>query len=353
MFPWTAVTSNAATAASAVIWKRSWLSSSAASVTPPSSSSVSAGGVHAGTNAPVIRSPAVLFELISSIMSGGNQDERMQATLFLSTLTSEINGTQKNMTNLNQTMDFHKRSHAMFFKNGLNQTVQIAMSSLSAVLADPVSISSDLSCKIVGLVLDVLAWEFTPNNVWSLFVSDAMSVIKPPPNFAVHFIQPNLLHSIFGAYAAVKGTCPALAHTLRQLVLSLSSITGPIFCNETVRTDYATCILEGVACILSSSSTEPSELHDIASICTRLVSNFKVKVLSSIASFPNLLSSLVSLLNSLLSSVASSVEQHGGDFDCLDDDWKFEAFDSLLECFVLLVEDFTLLDPSFRAIRVR
>jgi hypothetical protein len=98
--------------------------------------------------------------------------------------------------------------------------------------------------------------------------------------------------------------------------------------------------------LLSASPTDPSELQDIATICTRLVLNFKLKILSKLPSFGMWISALVNLSTSLIASITASVEAHGGDFDCLDDEWKFEVFDELLECFVLIAEDPSLFAPG-------
>ena len=133
---------------------------------------------------------------------------------------------------------------------------------------------------------------------------------------------------------------------LRQLLLSFSSLSGKIFESDQVRGAYAAIIIDGAVSLLSNSPTDPVELMDIASICTRLVSNYKLKILSNIPSFGRWLSSLVNLSTSLIASVSASVEAHGGDFDCLEDDWKFEVFDELMECFVLIADDPSLTAPS-------
>ena len=79
---------------------------------------------------------------------------------------------------------------------------------------------------------------------------------------------------------------------------------------------------------------------------TRLVSNFHLKILSRISSLPAFLQQVTTLACSLYTSLASSLDAAGGDFESLTDDWKSEAFDTLLECMVLACEDPFLVLPA-------
>ncbi|GMH52990.1 hypothetical protein TrRE_jg6323 [Triparma retinervis] len=340
-YPWPMVPNNSAVAAAAVLWKRSYL---AASESQPSSTNQ----FHPNTSIPLLSSPSDLFQYVRNVLATGTERERSSAAMFLSTLISELNsGAQKSKTNMNQTMDFHKRSQAKFYETGLNPSIELAMTALQTVLTPPYPTPAYIG-KIIELVIDVLSWEFSPRNSWTMVATSSQALIKPPAYLAPQLIKPDLLRLIFTLYHDVRANPEAtqISHQLRQLILSFASLSGQIFESDHIRASYSTIIVDGMLSLLSASPTDPSELQDIAATCTRLISNFKLKILSQLPSFGMWISALVNLSTSLIASVTASVEAHGGDFDCLDDEWKFEVFDELMECFVLISDDPSLFAPG-------
>ena len=94
-YPWPMVPNKSAIAAAAVLWKRSYL---AASESQPSSTSQ----FHPNTAIPLLTSPSDLFQFVRNVLTTGTEIERSNATMFLSTLLSELNsGTLKSKVRVN------------------------------------------------------------------------------------------------------------------------------------------------------------------------------------------------------------------------------------------------------------
>lgn len=278
---------------------------------------------------------------------------------FLSSLVGEMSGNGRNKINLGQTIAFHRHTHSVFEKQHLSSCLEIAMSSLSLAISSLASspTPTPLAVGTVSLTVDILSWEYGPAVAWaSLRSSDAQTLIKPPKHFKQSIIRPDILTAIFNVYMTVRSGAESgeLPHLLRQLILQLSSISGPIFDEDEERTSYCSFLVTGVLTILSSPlppASPPdyisSELLGVSTICLRLVSNFKLKLMARLPTFPTLLTAVVELSNSLLSSFSTSLETAQGDMDALSDGWKLECYSTLVEFLVMVVEDpFLLMGPE-------
>jgi len=87
-YPWPQVPTNAAVAAAAVLWKRSYLTSSTSPSSPHNQR-------HPNTEIPLLSSPDDLLRYAHTIFTRGTDNEKSNIVLFLSTLLSELNSTQK------------------------------------------------------------------------------------------------------------------------------------------------------------------------------------------------------------------------------------------------------------------
>ena len=156
-----------------------------------------------------------------------------------------------------------------------------------------------------------------------------------------------------------------MAHFLRQLLLLLSSIAGgPIFTNESERGAYAGFIIDGCLNVLETILTEQqqhgqlqegsvagdllsAEIVDLTTILSRLTTNFNIKILSQLTSFPRYLSALCTMGKWLLESSLAECKRVEGDVECMEGvDWRNDAVGQILQCSDAMADDYWLVSGS-------
>jgi hypothetical protein len=211
-----------------------------------------------------------------------------------------------------------------------------------------------LASAITTLTTDVFSWDFTSvgsttsNAAADDIISSTSVLVKPPPRWRGHIVQPDFLSAIFTLYGIVRGqitgfksgfsthngflgsngggeSCGpskshwqqamgSLAHALRQLLLQLSSVSGTphanvgattmaptlstcVFSSIEEQCAYAAFLVEGCLNVLTSillyddpnddtfqSEWREGEAMDVCSMVCRLIQNFKLNVLAILPS---------------------------------------------------------------------
>lgn len=297
----------------------------------------------------------------------------IMATSFLSTLMAEFAGTSRStMSYYNLSLEVHRQFCNAFQEQfGLNQLLELSMNALSGAIQRLVQDSTshylmELAAAIISLLGETLSWDFHGGN-WNgsqslTSISTSSTLIRPPLKWNKFVINPDFLRALFSLYSSLQQSPPdnnsthklKVKHSIRQLILILSSLTGSIFPKETpeTRKGYAEFLVDGTLTILSSilpsiqsnSQEHGLEVVDMCCILSRLISNFKVTVLSQLASFENLIIAISSVGTEILNRQLSECQRVGGDLDeILDDGWEWreEAWNHLMEGSVMISEDCT------------
>ncbi|GFH56279.1 hypothetical protein CTEN210_12755 [Chaetoceros tenuissimus] len=273
------------------------------------------------------------------------------STLFLKNLIGEFSG-GNTAASYNCSLDFHKSSHVAFEPH-LSGILQYSFEGLSSLIP---KLSSgeyvELADAIVNLTIDVLSWEFgSLGGKWGR--TGGTGLVRPPESWREYLIRPDFLGAIFQVYVKLRNSSQKLNHSLRQLLILLSSITGSVFENKSQKKDYSQFMMEGCISVLGLLMTElsgqsneylESETIDMCCMITRLVENFRIEGLSQLASFTSLLQAIASLGNVLLKTFVEELKAVEGDVECLENgEWKNEAIGMLLEAICLLCEDHWLI----------
>ncbi|KAL3921154.1 MAG: hypothetical protein SGILL_002900 [Bacillariaceae sp.] len=319
---------------------------------------------------PVLAKRSNLFEYLNAAMTSGGTanavspspttvDMDMASTSsFLSILVGEFAG--KSASNYNMPLEFHKRAHATFEKEGwLNRSLQMSMAALShvvGILNTPAGSANvetqELALKVVQLTIDVIGWEFG-TNAWDsggFPHSGGKALIKPPLEWRQVLIQPDFVGAIFHVHSAVSqsttSTGSNLGHGFRQLLLLLVSVHGPIFQSIDERKTFASILLEGIISMLSNVATpssvtfSESELLDTLSMVSRLVVNYKLTVLVQLPVMQSLHQGLANLGRHLLQENLKECREADGDLEAMENrEFREEALALLLEGIVLLCGD--------------
>jgi len=306
------------------------------------------------------------------------------ACSFLTSLIGEFGGGNTSAS-YNCSLEFHRLAHVAFESKGILDLLKIAMGGLSGVVgklnananananADKNSIM-ELSAEIVNLTIEVLSWEFgSIGGQWGRTGSSGL--IRPPEGWREFLIRPDFLGAVFGVYTSIRGESGSdgdgngsngndgrvaglLKHSLRQLLILLSSITGIVFEDKSQKIAYSGFMVDGCMSVLSLLMGELNDGHksvaqadhlesetvDMCCMITRLVANFRVEGLSQLPNFSNMLSAIAAVGDALLKISVAELKNAQGDVELVDGgEWRDEALGMMLEAVGLLVEDHWLI----------
>ncbi|CAM9529597.1 unnamed protein product [Chrysoparadoxa australica] len=248
--------------------------------------------------------------------------------------------------------ELHRKAHSAFDSLGLNETLGLAMELLSGVSSVVGGEESmETTSTVVQLCAEVLSWEFVPLEPWQ--IPSAQQLVSPGIRWREYLVRPDILEAVFRVYDKVRSSAmgTSLPHSMRQLLLQFSSISGDIFDGPTQKCAYGGFLVEGVAKVLAAPLTvqnkgkgvtewqfaeaQASEALGMTSIALRLIGNMGLKQLASLGSFQSLIGQLRSLTFKVLTESTKAAQEQEDLADC----WAMECFDLLLEAWVLLVDD--------------
>lgn len=157
-------------------------------------------------------------------------------------------------------------------------------------------------------------------------------------------MHPEFIKAVFHAHGVIVHKRPKLGHSLRQLLLLLASVHGPMFKNIDERKAFANFLLEGVLGLLSTATSaaarESSELLDTFSMISRLITNYKISILNELPLMAQLFQGMAAIGRHLLQENVMECESVRGDLDCMEHrEWREEALALLLEGIVMVCGD--------------
>lgn len=308
---------------------------------------------------PNLLTRADLFQYMESRLSLG---EVQHVALFFSCLMGEFSG--RSAVSYSTPLEFHRDCHRSFEKEGaLYETLKLSLLAFQRVasfMVDPPNASlANEAHDVVQLIADVVGWEFGI-SAWaagSLGASKtSQTIIRPPMEWREFLAGPDLTHAVLHFHRRVAFDYHGLGHALRQLLILLASLAGPIFSHEgNERQSYAAIMLEGALDLVKFSSQpikDDSCLLDTLQLISRVVGNFRLSTLVSLPSLLPLLQHLTAIGNNLLKEQVQDYENAGGDVECMElREWREEALSLVLEGAVLLCGDPWLLYSGSEATR--
>eukprot|EP00537_Pseudo-nitzschia_pungens_P003624 CAMPEP_0172378284 /NCGR_PEP_ID=MMETSP1060-20121228/69343_1 /TAXON_ID=37318 /ORGANISM="Pseudo-nitzschia pungens, Strain cf. cingulata" /LENGTH=1243 /DNA_ID=CAMNT_0013106001 /DNA_START=86 /DNA_END=3817 /DNA_ORIENTATION=- len=309
---------------------------------------------------PELKGKEDLFRFLDAAMTTPGLEMASSAG-FLNILIGEFAG--KSASQYNMPLEFHKRCHAAFETEGwLDRSLQVSMKALSEIVGMLNSSTTiekakeDLALAVVQLTIDVIGWEFGI-DAWDSGGFPAIkgsALVKPPVAWRSVLVQPEFVKAIFLVHSRVthnnsgqQSSSPELSHSIRQLILLLASLFGPIFPTSDDQKTFASFLLEGILHLLTSSTKtvaeqneESSELLDTLSMISRLIVNYKLTILVQLPLLQSLLQSMADLGRYLLQENLKECQSVQGDMESMEHrEWRDEALELLVEGIVLLCSD--------------
>jgi hypothetical protein len=360
--------------AAASFWKRQWNENVTVSSTLSSSlteeqalvDNIRLAQQQLGLNIPELMSTMELFRYMEGAMSPAETTTTTTTTIdmasasnFMTVMVGEFAG--KSASNYNMPLEFHKQAHRSFEKDGwLNQSLQMSMTALSHVVgllnsnswSDTTAQVESLALTVVQLTIDIIGWEFG-TDAWDsggFPHTGGKALVKPPMEWRQVLIQPDFVAALLHVHATViqstSSTSTQLGHSIRQLILLLTSLHGPIFQSKEERKTFASILLEGISNLLSSTTkrsslaSSESELLDTLSMVSRLIVNYRLSILVELPMMQSLHQGLANLGTQLLQENLKECQSVQGDTEAMEyREFREEALALLLEGIVLLCGD--------------
>ena len=315
------------------------------------------------------------------------------ATLYLQALVEEFAGTKSAVT-YQLPLEFHRQTRLSFESNihGLNACLQLAMKSLSVILpqiiatapstaaatiqqqqsSSPSARQQQMAQNMLQIVCDCLEWEFgmeafadTSNSNNNNFRQQ--TVLRPPKDWSQHHLTtPALVQILWQTHTLLRHSNHTLAHTVRQVLLLLASLEGPIFVQKhsQERKDFLAAILQGTLELLqvqvsaftttttNTNSSTPAatwqeaqwtELLDTLGILSRLIANGKWSLLIQFHKdplLPGLLHGLTAIGRTLWEQHVAEGTTLKGDLEMMEyGDMREDVLNQLLEAVVAVTGD--------------
>lgn len=345
--------------ASASFWKRQWRdddtksSQNNAQPSSPEEQSLLKSIRARQQQIPPFQTKADLFQYLESLITNHKPGPLMfSGTTFLGILVGEFAG--KSASNYNMPLEFHRKAHMKFGSDEwLDKSLQMSMQALSQIVHNVTMLDDDfqeeVAMVVVQLVIDILGWDFVDAWDSSGFLSTSggttRTVIRPPDEWREYLMQPEFIRAIFHMHGIVVHKRPKLGHALRQLLLLLASMHGPIFQNIDERKAFASFLLEGILGLLSTAQQhkqeESSELLDTFSMISRVIVNYKLSILVQLPSLMTQLFQGMAMIGQyLLQENWKECQSVNGDLECMEyREWREEALALLLEGIVMVCGD--------------
>ena len=310
------------------------------------------------------QNPEELWKCMEQLIQSQSPPLVESTARFLQALVTEFVG--KSAVSYRLPLEYHKQAHRTFERQGgLTKTAHLALTALSNVLQPLAAcgatgsttpsmpdVPESVALAVVQCTLECLGWEFglaawdigklgaaaaTAGRSTLRLPVEWKTVLRPLP------VVEALLHVILKLHTSTASHTP-LAQSLRQLLLTMASLTGPIFQDVQERKQYASILLEGTLQLIQrvDTQTENSFLLDTLQLLGRLVANYRLSVLAELASSLNpVLQGMALVGEKLLHDQIRECERVGGNLEEMDlREWREEALSVLLmDCAVLLASD--------------
>ncbi|GKY91424.1 hypothetical protein MPSEU_000114700 [Mayamaea pseudoterrestris] len=348
---------------SVVLWKRAWKDDAAAAIDIAMSAvqnpmeQALLQQITANLQLPPLLSTP--DDLLNYLQQHWFQVNPTLAALFCSQLIGEMSG--KSAVSYRLPLEFHQKVHSIFEKKHLLQCLNMALKALEQVVSQVLNNNQstaltlpEQTLAVVQLVIDILTWEFGlaawSTSSFGALASLTRTLLRPPIEWKEHLARPELVRAVFETHArvmAAQSESSPLAMLLRQLILQLASLAGPMFVQaDDIKRQYAECLLQGSLQLLQSPGVmlpESALLPDTLGIISRIVFNFRLATLMELQLQPTLVSLLQGLASigmTVLHDQLLDCQQAQGDIDGMQFyDWREGIISIVVECGVTLCGD--------------
>lgn len=235
------------------------------------------------------------FNKISEFMNSSDLNVLSLGVGMLQPLIVEFSTSSKSFQ-MQLSWEYHFHCQTSFETTKLPE-IFVFLVNLLRKVASAVSPSSppiqeiiNLLDNILQVIIEVLDWRFNQSSIDYLtttYKSISGTSVAPGPSWRPLLVDSTDLRDIlFQLYPLVRQN-PTISHTVRYVVLLLSSVTGTVFSGPESKKDYMVHMLGGIMRLLSlvtglNNAEDMLELGGFSQVLQRFVSNFKLEALAAI-----------------------------------------------------------------------
>jgi len=334
---------------------------------------------------------SIIFQHVAGLIGEGHTFK--QGCILLRVLVEEFSNRSSAEAGL--PMEFHRRAHTAFEEFGLDQSVHIAMQSLSASfqMTDPLHAVGCIA-ESVKLLAEIIAWDFGSSNALSNNTGGALShrnfnnnsrergiggggggLLLLPRKWRGTVLASGLVDSICDVYTRIRqlltlhgrqqnvvADCLLCLTELRHLLVSLASVSGQIFDDDGQRRDFGAGIMSRTVPLLDAAVSGPvldsqivgnfraQECENLGTVLLRLLGNCRLIHCCQMPSFEVMLLTLGKATFELSSELAGLAELQlgriygaagavAGEEEGLLEGWRGDAVTLLLDLWCMVLED--------------
>ncbi|ETV90778.1 hypothetical protein, variant [Aphanomyces invadans] len=260
---------------------------------------------------------AMVSHITQLASSPGASSSVLGIKLLLAFVTEMRGSSEKKTRAMLQPMAFHTSCRTTLEKDGL---VQILALAVHLITNQP---SSQALEHVYLLMVELLQWFETTDSTSILLAVDA--------RWRPYLVQASFIQAVFETYTTHRSHNLG-SHTIRQVLILLATVTGPIFETPSDQIAYITWIFHGALFIFHHPLPSNVELEvvDMCQLTYRLVSNWGS--LNDPAMAEPLVSEVAKLSCLLLQSALQDTT------DDVDDAalWQMEGLDVLMDAWSIL-----------------
>ncbi len=325
---------------------------------------------------------------------GWEQHQSMAYTArYLQSLVVEFSFS--NSSTIGSPLAFHSSAHTAFEADGIQKAAFTAFALLKrqdAFVKEGIAAGAGLNVewekslsKCLLLCLEVMNWDFGGSKFKSGAVGAqdiesqavaAQELLCPGPAWSETLLHPELFGCVHSIYQLKHHLRETTLHTCRQLLVQFASIHGKIFEDDSHKARYLQAMLNAIGQLFSNcvqalhestqhGTTDASgalgaEVLAMCQLLQMLVKNFQLKVVLLLEDPRSFFVQFSSLSSAILRTFSVKARKQLADFltaanmgqyehcdvDDVLDTWLMEAFDFLLDAWVILAEDPVLFDAK-------
>jgi len=310
-----------------------------------------------------------LYDKITLIIS--NFDGIQYSALLLRMIIEEFS--TKSSAQVGLPLEFHRISHGLFESFGLHQSFHIAihmMKVTSDILQNNHDININIKLKTIDevslLFIELMNWDFdySTNEILRLSKENgdgSRNLLTLPRDWAFGLLDPVFLKTIYDIYETLMsliGACQSdsnlmqnllkVLSDLRSLMITMASLSGKIFDDDSEKVSYGDCIVNRTVPLLdkalqlnpgSDDELRAKECEQFSSILVRLIGNFRLSVIFTMSSFEMLMLALGRTAFGLSKEMSQIVIKTGTGTDEFLDGWRGNTVNCLLDAWCMILDD--------------
>nr|XP_046471552.1 exportin-4-like isoform X1 [Neodiprion pinetum] len=290
----------------------------------------------------------ILNEVEGLIMTGDLRRQLLGCSI-ISALMQEYATTVKS-SDVGLAWEVHFKAKKQFEISDLKRIFKFCFGALGELTKEEIQEALlPLIKHLLSIIEGVLVWGYVSPHLpkrligvfESAYESDSSPALRLGPMWRDVILDPNVLDLFFTLYWKVR-TNPQLAHHARNCLVQLATLNGLVIESGEVETQYLTSYLQSFLKLVSNIDVIDQEAIGISNMVRKVITFFR----ATLTSLPeDILRSFMEQMTRLTCLFAEGAAQE--ESMCADDCLYMEAFEHLLEAWIIVLSEAQLFPSEF------